>query len=440
MANQRVDLSALDALSKEVFPFNDEIWILFDRKTPAMDLIESGTAIPFDGRMSSDGKYWVFPVGTDGHANPAVATGEMDGLPAAGRVETTQVQFNSSTHFQRMDITGNAIDGMIGGQYSVQDGLMFQMKQQPMDARKEFNRLIHGDGSGSLGVPTNVSGGNTITVSDTSFLKVGTQFVIKHDTTGALYTGQTSGTALEVSSITNSTTFVATDEDGVAISLTNGAVSNYTMYRYPGRQGGAINGFGIMVHDSNPTNWGSATSYYGNLNRSSNTMWRGYRLSASSGTISVQSHLQPFMDTLRRRSGQFLNQRMGSDNGVTWYAFTGYQNHRTLSNALKADQRTAPNVLTLKGNWPAVEYEGAAIVVDDDATPSAVRFIHPGSTRRFVVKPWFWDDRTGSIWSRITASDGRDADAFKAYMYTRQQFITIRCRTMGEIHTTSATS
>lgn len=439
MANQEINISALSALSKEVFPFDDQIWTLYDRKTPALDLIDSGQAVPFDGRMSSDGKYWVFPVATDGHANPAVAVGEGAGLPEAGRTETTQVQFNVKSHFQRMKITGDVIDRMIGGQYSVQDGLMFQMKQQPLDARKEFNRLIHADGSGSIGVPSAISGGNTITVADTSFLKVGTQFVIKHDTTGALYAGQTVGTALEVSSITNSTTFVATDENGAAISLTNNAsLSGYTMYRYPGTQGGAINGFGIMVSDSNPTNWGSATAYYGNVNRSTNSLWQGYRLNANSGTVSIQNHIQPFIDTVRRRSGEFIRPQ-GVD-GITWYAFTGYQNCRTIGNALKADQRTAPNYMTLKGGWKGIEYEGAVFVQDDDAPPSRIRFVHPGSTRRFVVKPWFWDDRTGSIWSRATADDGREADAFRATTYTRQEYITIRCRTMGEIYGTTATS
>lgn len=443
--NQTINTSSLDAISKEVFPFDDQIWVLYDRKTPAMDLIDSSKVVPFQGNMSSDGKYWVFPVATDGSANPAVATSENSGLPESGRTETIQVQYNRSTHFQAMHLTGDVIDTMIGGQYSVQDGLEFQMRNQPLDARKRFNYFIHRDGSGSLGTPSSVTiSGNTITFSSSieGIIKAGTQFVLKHKTTGALYANghPASGTALECTAV-DSTGLIATvtDENGTAISWTaTDTPTNYEAYAYPGAQGGAINGFGIMVSDANPTNWGSATAYFGNVNRSTNPLWKGYRLNANSGTISVQNHIQPFIDTVRRRSGEFL--REGGQDGTTWYAFTGYQNMRTIGNALKADQRTAPNYAMLKGGWKGVEYEGAMFVIDDDAPPSTIRFIHPGSCRRFVIKPWFWDDRTGSIWKRATATDGRDADAFKAYMYTRQQMISIRCRTMGEIYGTSATS
>lgn len=436
MAAPNIDLSNLSALSKEWFPEGDQYFVQIDRKAPALDLVESTNKIPFDGSVSSDGRYWRIPVATSGHANPAVASsGETSGLPEAGRMELDYLTFNKASHWQAMQITGEAIDTMIGGQASIQDGLQMQMREQMPEARKELNAVLHGDGSGAIAVPSSISG-STVTCDSTSRLKVGTHIAILGDTTGTAYTGSPSNLAIEVATIPSSTTFTVTDENGTAISLTAGAIANHTIYRYSS-QGRSINGFGIMVSDANPTNWGSSTSYYGGVNRSSNSWWNGYRLNANSGTISIHNHIQPMIDQLRRNAGDYL--RAGPD-GVLWYCFTGYQNVRTLGNALKADQRTAPNYLTLKGGWKGIEYEGAVFVIDDDAPPSKIRFVHPGSVRRYVVRPWFWDDREGSIWSRVSATDGRDSDVFKAYMYTRQQLITVRCKTMGEIYGTSATS
>lgn len=436
MAAPNIDLSNLSAISKEVFPEGDQYWVQIDRKTPGLDLVESTQKIPFDGSASSDGRYWKFPVATQGHANPAVgSSGETAGLPAAGRMELDSVYFNKASHWQALQITGEAIDTMIGGQASIQDGLQLQMREQMPEARKEMNAVIHGDGSGAVAVPSDVTG-STITVDSTSRLRVGTELAMLGDTSGTAYTGSPSNKALKVATIPTSTTITVTDQDGTAVSLTAGAVSNYTLYRYSS-QGRSINGFGIMCSDANPTNWGSASSYYGGINRSSNDWWKAYRLNANSGTISVMNHIQPMIDRLRRNAGEYL--RPGAD-GVLWYAFTGYQNSRIIGNALKADQRTAPNYMTLKGGWKGLEYEGAVFVIDDDAPPSKIRFVHPGSVRRYVNRPWFWDDRTGAIWKRTTATDGRDADVFKAYMYTRQQLISIRCKTMGEIYGTTATS
>ena len=438
MAELTVDLSNLTAISKEVFPEGDQYWVQIDRKTPALDLIESTDKIPFDGRTASDGRAWYFPVATSGHANPAVgSSGESAGLPSAGRMEMDRVVFNKASHWQALQISGEAIDTMIGGEYSIQDGLQLQMREQMPEARKEFNRLVHGDGSGLIASPTSFTA-NTITMDSTAYLRVGTELsIIDLDDSTTQYPSTTTNAVLKVSSVDSSTVVTVTDGDGGNPGLTVGSSTAYGLYRY-NSQGRSINGFGIMCHDANPSNWGSATSYYGGINRSTaNAWWQAYRLNANSSTISVMNHIQPMIDTLRRRAGEYL--RPGSD-GVLWYGFTGYQNMRIIGNALKADQRTAPNYMTLKGGWKGVEYEGAVFVIDDDAPASRIRFVHPGSVRRYVNRPWFWDDRTGAIWKRATATDGRDADVFKAYMYTRQQLISVRSRTMGEIYGTTATS
>jgi hypothetical protein len=95
--------------------------------------------------------------------------------------------------------------------------------------------------------------------------------------------------------------------------------------------------------------------------------------------------------------------------------------------------------MTLRGGYDAIEFDGAAFVVDDDADPARLRFIHTPSLRRFVNKPWFWNRKNGFIWSQRDATDGRDADVYRAYMITRQQMLGTRCLLHGEIYGTGAT-
>lgn len=433
----------LSALSKEVFPESDPFWDFVDQATPGLDLIERTSNIPFNG--SSEGKYFVFPVRMAGSANPMVGVGTAQrgtGLPVAGKQSWQRLLYRKATHFQALEMEGDVFDSITGNPASTIDGFTAEMQNQAADARKEHNKLLHGDGSGAIAVPSNYATSTQIlTVDDNSRFQVDTQFNIRADATGSLLTGQTAGVSLVVTSVnTNGTEIGIEDENGAAPGLSNGAISNHSCFRYD-QQGKVINGLGIICNDADPTNWGnSGTDTLGGLSRSTFPLWQAYRHNAGGDQLDIQDDIQVFLDALKRRATHVIQP---DARGVRWYAFCGYQNFRILENAMSVGQRFLGQRVKLTKDdrvYDGIEYEGANFVVDDDTPAAAIRFAAGRFLRRHVVIPWRWDDREGAIWSRRLATDGRDADIFKAYMFTRQNLYSVNNLPMGEIYNTSATS
>lgn len=442
--------STFDKWAKEVFPFGDDYWKQFNQATPALDLINSTNKVPFFGKH--EGKYIVVPAMTAAGANDAVPFGEESGLSRASKETVDRLKYNVAMHNSSIKITGLAMDTMIGGDQSVQNELDFLMMQRPKSFNKQMNYYLHGTGSGLLANVVSVSG-NTITVDDATQLPVDRDIIIRNKTTGGLSgSGQTANYALTVT-VQNTSTNVITvaREDGTAVTLT-GQTSVDAIYPYDS-QGKAMNGFGIMCSTANPTDYGSSTAYFGTVDRAANPWWQGNGFSALDSSGNTQAFdmfrdLQPAIDGIEKRAQEFLDAKSVTDNNgndftVRWYAFTGRQNWRALGNQMKRDQRTdggSNSNVSLKGGWKGIDYEGCVFVVDNDAPPSKIRMMHFASIKRYDVRPVYWDDRTGAIWIRKTASDGRDADIFKAYMLYRGQMIAVQCLTHGEITGLSATA
>lgn len=425
----------LTAIAKEVFPAGSEIFSNVERSTPGFDLLTKANQIPFMGRWE-DGLYLKFPIETAGGQNPAVPVSETGGFPSAQNVTLDSLKCNIATMVQSFKHSGLAAETLTGANDSaVQNGVKYQMKQLLLDARKRGNVWLHGDGSGALAVPSSASDA-TVTVDSTANLSVGTEFYIADDDDSTtLWTGQTSGTALRVSSITSSTTFVCTDENGSSPTLT-ATQSGYSIYPYGSAQGKAAHGFGIICSDADPTNWGSSTAYYMGKTRTGNAWHQGYVVASNGTMVDIQTDIQPFMSNLKRRAGQWLGM-----NG--WIAFCGYDVFWNLYNSMQTNRTTAVPMVKLTGmngaEYDALDLYGAKLVIDNDAPPTKIRFVHRDSIRRYVLKEWGWLEQAGgSMWQQGQASDGRDNDTYVARMMTRWQLISIRSLPMGEINGISA--
>ncbi|MFH0908912.1 MAG: hypothetical protein V1929_09125 [bacterium] len=409
--------------------------------TPTLDMIEATKQIPFDGR--TEGKHFVFGLRTAGSANPMVGVGSSQrttGLPIAGKPTYDRLIYNTAKHVQAFELEGDVFDALRGGDESMLDSYMDIMRDQATDWRAEENKIVLGDGSGRIATLTaRDNGAHTITVSDNSRLDVGRQIVIRYGTTGALLGGQAAGTALVITSkSSDGVTCGVTDEDGSTVTLSDPSAGGYYAFPYDA-QGKVMNGLQIICSDSDPTTWGnSGTDALGGLLRSAQPLWAGYRLSAASAMLDVQAHLQPFLDHIRKRGAKWAKP---DGRGVQWYAITGYQNFRVLEHALTVGERVPPRLKLAKDNrmYDAIDYEGAAFMIDADANPANVLTFAPATIRRWERKAPHWDDRTGSIWHRTLANDGRDADIFKAYMQNMSQLIAVCALPNGELYSTAAT-
>lgn len=429
-------------VSKEVFPEGDPYWNQINQEKVLLELIEEDPNVPFNGTLS-EGKYFVYPARSAGGANPAVPTRESQrntGLVTPSFQTGTQIKYNRTRMDHAIELMDDAMHVVKGGEAATIDALQLEMREAMPDIQQESNRWYHGEGGGLLATPTGApAGGNTFTVDSTTRMPVGRQFVVRDLDQGTLHAQTTLGTALQVSSVTNSTTFVATDEDGNAINLTD-TTTGFGIYPYD-TQGNAINGLGIICSASNPTTWGSTSVYFGNVDASTETWWQAYEHNAGGDAIDIQADLQAWKDAQMRRAGSWLKaESKGQNLGITIFGVTGHQNYRAIGNALQSSQFTTANYKTLTGGFTGVEYEGMVIVPDADAVASRIRFWCPRELRRYVLKPWGWDDTGGSIWERQRANDGRETFIWRARMFTYQNLLTVRRKCHGQIYNTVATS
>ena len=425
----------LDAISKEVFPYDDPYWNWVNQSNPAQDLIETTNKIPFGGSMSP-GRQFIFPLRIAGSANPMVGVPrnqDSSGMPRSGKQKRDKLVADIKKHAQAITLDADVFDIVTGGAASTTSGFEDEMKLQGEDANKEHNRLLHGDGSGRIAGSITSVGAGTMEVDDNSRFQEGTDFIVRNITSGSLMTGQTATFALTVTAVNaNGTTVDFEREDGTSVTL-SGTVANFLPYRYD-QQGAVIHGFEIIVSASNPTNWGDPNAYFMGMDAGAQPLWTGYRLDAGNTLLDIQSHIQVWIDGVSARARQFIKP---DGEGVRWYAFCGRKNYRSIENALMTNMSTTPTKKIIKEHH-GIEYEGIFFIIDDDAPPASIRFIAPMYVKRHVLRPWYWNERAGgSIWKQTLARDGRDADIYKATMITKQDLFCVNRLPQGEIYNTS---
>jgi len=446
-----VTTNSLDGFTREIAPRGSDFFVQFERSRPALELVNISGKVPFNGNFTSDGRGLFFHNVIRGGPNAAVPLPEGGAYAQPSSPDRDRVRFNLRSINKRVRLTGLVKDTATGMPYTIADEVMFQLEQAREDAQKEMNWTMHQDGSGlraTLATAAAVSGGNTITVDTTDRLKVGDALNINARATGTTLpqdVGAPSVTiGVKVTSITNDTTFVVSASNGANPQFTTLADgSAYGVY-YKGSQGQALWGFANFTSDLNPSNHGS-TVLFGDVDRSvpGNEYWNaGHRINANGAQISIRTHIQVLQNRILKKAGTFLNgnRQLTPDNqAFMWIGFTGFEVNTALGNALKADQTTAPNNITLKGGFRSVEYNGLVPIVDNDAPPDRLRLIHPGSLERFVNRDWSVLEETGSMWRPGSDVNGEDADVYILTLLTRQALVGVRMNVHGEVYNLSAT-
>lgn len=445
------DLTTLDALAKDVYPFGSKYWDQFNEGTPTLDLIDSGGQVPFLAKH--EGRRILVPLRTAGNPNAASPVAVAAGFPVPGVQTWNKAIYNIATLVSSFRIEGIVFDTMTGGDQSVTDGFAAEMDSQAMNANRRVNNAMHQDGSGIIGVLAGTSGtgaSRTYTLasmSNMAMAEIGTEIEILDLNSGAVATGLTGPGATDpfiITGVSNSTptaptiTFATTAGNAITGDATTPADNG--AYRL-GAQGNDIAGFGIMVSTTDPANWGSTSSTYGGISRGANEFWRGHQLNATTTattTFSIEDHINPLVDKIDERAGPTLQGDL--------LGFVRYDNWRALGTQLSRGIRVsvAPGQLTRKlaGGYDALQVQNVNFVLDRDAPAKKVRIISPKSMYRYIMRPWFWDDRTGSIWSREThgTATQRPMDRFRANFLSRQQLLTVQNTTAAEVYNLAATN
>lgn len=432
-----VTTSTLDAITKDVYPFDAKIWSQISQRTPAKDLIESGNKMKMISKVEGR-RLWV-PMMTGENANADVAITESGGQVTGGAADLNKAIYNAKLHNTALKMTKLSMITAAGGEQSVVEALAYQMAQTVAAAGHKRGWLLHQDGSGMLAQCGVTSGTNVIqlaTGSDMSFLKVDTEIVIRDMDNSAggsatgLAAGQTLGVALVITARdTSAYTITVLDENGATPSITTAATDGVYTFDTIGE---TINGFGVLCSDANPTNWGSATAYLGNVDRTANTFWKGQRIDATSSPIfNIDDHVQPMIN--------FIDEDSPEAN-VSLLAFCRYDNFHSIARQLIRDQRTGREVV-LKQKYNGIEYQNVVFVLDKHAPKSRVRFVDVDACYRYVLKQDYWDDTQGSIWRQQNDSvSGRRTQVFLADILGMSELVFSRCCTSGEVYNLTANS
>lgn len=436
----------LDAITKEVWGDKNKVWDLTNRGTPLLDYIESEANMPFMG--AKEGSFIAISHQIRGNPNSAVPTRAGRGYPGPQGSRFIKSRWNARKLVQSFSIDDESMEFTGGGDQSVVDILTHEMDAeagQLKNFRKRRNFYAHTDGSALLATCGTTTATNVIQLATTSNMD---NFAIDQEVvaraksggssagTGTLCTGQTAKRAMIITAIdTTNYTITVVQDDGTALSITTASTDGIYMYD---AQGYAPTGLGVHCSDSNPSNWGGSNDFYGEVDRSAQPLWRGYRINAASASINLQDHFDPALDQIWRRTG--LKQHEISLCAV----FGGSQNYNTLKWLLARNRRTvdAGTEKVLKFGHKGLEYEGCHILKDYDpgAPVTAVRIFNPSWIRRYQPRKPTWDKRSGSIWHQQTETgSSRPAGIWRADVTSFEDNIAYSCLAAVEIYGTDAT-
>lgn len=440
-----VQLSALDDISKEKFPFGSKVWDQQNMRTAALDLISSGGVENIPMITESEGKYLKVPLDVDFNPNAGVGTGEQSALPAPGSDSYLSALYQIAEHSSAFRITQRVQDTITGGAKSVVNALDDLMRKEPRTLKRFMNWYCHRDGSGELAKCGTTSATNvvqldtTIVAADLAILKVGMEVVLHNRTTGAYSTCTVGGvqitgaTALVITAISlaNKTATVLTESGSTPVITTTSADG---LFRFDS-QGQSINGFGNSCTTTNPDNWGSATDFYGAIDRTTTAgaIWQAQVLTNGNNgatSFTLEDHVQPMLNKIDRAN---------PDKESNIVVFTGYDAFDSIALQLTRDQRTG-RMVRLKQKYDAVEYQNATFVRDRDAPVTKARFVDVEAHYRLVALKYGWDDQSGAIWRMgfHPLATSRPVRVYRADARTLQQMLSVRCCTNGEVTTLTA--
>jgi rhodanese-related sulfurtransferase len=250
------------------------------------------------------------------------------------------------------------------------------------DLKRDVNRQLWGDGTGSLTTCTAASGVNIIPVVSTKFIRVGMVVDIITVADGTVVASARNVTAV----VTNTSITI----DGAVATVTTGEA----VFRTGSRNYEMMGFNGIF----------STSKVLQGINPSSAAYWKANIL-ANGGTPRAISEalLQTALDTTDQLS-----------DGKVTALYTSYGVRRAYQALLTTSKRYT-NPKQLKGGYEALDYNGLPFIVDKDAPAGAIWCPDENELSIFRLADFDWMEEDGAILHRAANKDAYEAVMF-AYM------------------------
>jgi hypothetical protein len=359
--------------------YDDSISNQLEQSTPLRDAMTASSE-------GWEGRYKYIPIHVTRNTGLGARSeyGETSGsstLPTAGKQGYTKATYRARYLYGGVQFTGQTVERVKSGQGGWGDLLAKELSGLEEDLRVDFNRMLWGDGSGSLAVAASnlasVDSG-TFAVDSTIYLQEQMQlFAAGDDSTVTI-------TITDIDDENNVVTFTAAEEITVA--------TDATFWR-PHSDNLEPDGLSSLV---------STSGTIGGIDRSGDgvSFWKA-KITNGTGKDISEDIMKQMMHKLTRRA-------MSRPTEI-WMSYEQYRMYA--KQALPARRYNVPtnkgdNSFDLGYSDSGFSFDNVPIKLDDFAPEDKVWFLNKKYLLYMVNKPWGWIDRGGDRFEAISGKDG----------------------------------
>lgn len=383
--------STIDGLLKEDYVIK-QIQDTINKSTVLMNKMKT--------EKSTHGRQFIIPL-RFGVSQGVGARAENTQLPDPGFGVYEQASGTVKYLYSQLYITGQAIAATRGSKAAFAEVLKQSLKDAREGLKLDVQRQLWGDGTGAIAdVNGAVSSSTTVNVDNPYSLSYSGTLTNSEKT--RLFKKYMS---LYIDSTTDVTAVVDTVNSDGSITTTSAisADDNSVIYRGDSTttsrtsKDNEITGLTGII---------AASGTYLGVDRSNYLEWQGNLIDAS-GSISEEL-MRQVIDTLHVQ---------GDGTAEPDLIIAGFKVRRHYETLLQAQKRFV-NPMELEGGFKALEFDGMPIVVDKDAPPERMFFLHTPDLVWMQMQDFDWMDRDGAVLSRVD-----DYDAYKATLIGYKEMV-----------------
>lgn len=341
------------------------------------------------------GKYVTFPLKVRRNHGLGYRN-ELEQLQAPGQQGWTNVRVALRYGYGRVHLSGQTMELVDENHQAFTKAITAEMDGLRQDVQKDTNRIMWGNGVGTLATLTaNQASGTTVTVATTDLHFIDLDQMV--DVVAAA-NGTPRGSNLKVTAI-NAGTGVITLSGTVTAAVIGDIIVR------TGNYGREPQGISSIV---------KASGALFNLDPAAEPKWKSEE-DTSGGALS-ESKMIAMCDRLRTNGGR------------PSAIFTDLGTNRAYFNLLTT-QRRFSNTKDFEGGFNGLAFsygEEIPVVTDVDAPLAKMWFLREDDFKIYRSKPWYFDDKDGSVWKWVT-----DFDAWQALLKQYWEFAVERRNTQG---------
>lgn len=352
------------------------------------------------------GKYVTFPIRT--RRNHGIgARNESEALPVARTQKYEAARVGLKYLYGSIELTGQTFELADKNFQAFASALDQEVNGLREGLRKDTNRQVYGDGSGTLGTATAIGTTTTFVTDNAQYLEEG-MFVDIFTSADAVRVAD-----VEITNISDdgAGTYTVTFDTAAGAAT---AVGDYIVRDNSANK--EMTGLGAIVKDSD-------TLY--NIDPTSVGVWKS-TVDDNGGTNRALSEglMISMVDKIRQKGG-----------GSPTVAFCSLGVRRSYFNLLSQLRRTT-NTQEFTGGFKGLAFTTdngeVPIVADTDAPPNEMTFVNEKEIKLYEAGNWSFMDRDGSKWQRVITSAGK-FDAYEATLYKYAEIGTHRRNSHGKI-------